>query len=111
MNQLFPSTPEAGVRGDVGRWNRIDSTIIIGLWLFVAVAARTALSWDSYRHLSSAKALFSNDMAEWYDWIREPLYPLLLRASTEVFGGSDVWIINLEAAIVVAGATVFCWLW
>lgn len=64
MNRIPPPTPNAVARDDVGRWNRIDNIIIIGLWFFAAVAARTALSWDSYRYLSSAKGLFSNDMAE-----------------------------------------------
>lgn len=111
MNRIPPPTPNAVARDDVGRWNRIDNIIIIGLWFFAAVAARTALSWDSYRYLSSAKGLFSNDMAEWYDWIREPLYPLLLRATNEVFGGSDIWIVAMQAAIVAAGVAFFCWLW
>ncbi|MFC2153798.1 hypothetical protein ACFLQ7_04125, partial [Actinomycetota bacterium] len=70
-----------------------------------------ALSWDSFRYLSSARALFTSDMGEWYEWIREPVYPLLLRGTIGLLGNSDIWIVAVQATIVVVGVSILCHAW
>lgn len=42
--------------------------------------------WDSYLYLGSAKSLFTDSFLENYHWIREPGYPLLIRATSAIFG-------------------------
>jgi hypothetical protein len=45
-----------------------------------------SIFWDSYLYLGSANSLFTDSFLENYHWIREPGYPLLIRAADEVFG-------------------------
>ncbi len=109
-------TPVPGGAHSSGRitepsWNVYDTGLVVGLWILAVAASRTILSWDSYLYLSSAKSLFSTDIGRWYQWIREPLYPLQIRISTALFGPSDLGVIALQATIVVVAVAVFSHQW
>jgi hypothetical protein len=55
--------------------------------------------------------MFSSDLGRWYQWIREPIYPLQIRISTELFGASDLGVIAVQASIVVAAVALFANQW
>ena len=64
-----------------------------------ANVARIYISWDGYLYLASAKALFRPEFYTNYHWVREPLYPLLLRFTHIVLGSSDIGFALLNSSI------------
>jgi len=101
-------TPNRATETSWGKW---DTGLAVGLWILAVAAARTILSWDSFEYLSSAKSLFSDDIGRWYEWIREPLYPLVIRISAVLFGPSDLGMVAVQATIVVLAVAWFSNQW
>lgn len=89
-----------------GGWNQFDWFLVLALSAYIVAAARTAISYDSHLYLASAKSLFWPGMETWYHWIREPLYPALIRLSTGLFGSVDIGLVTVQTAAVVTAASV-----
>jgi len=45
--------------------------------------------YDSYLYLNSADVLFTQEFTVEYQWFREPLYPILLKFVSSLFGKND----------------------
>lgn len=73
--------------------------ITIFFVLGAANLARVYVSWDGYLYLASAKALFRPEFFTNYHWIREPLYPILLRLTHIFLGSSDIGFALLNSSI------------
>ncbi len=102
------AAPAPAVEERVGStWSRVDSLLVAALLVVLVGSSRTNLSFDSHLYLSSAKALVSPDMEAWFHWLREPLFPAVLKATHTVFGTSDLGYVLTVAAIVLASLVVF----
>lgn len=73
---------------------------------YIVAAARTAISYDSHLYLASAKSLFRPGMETWYHWIREPLYPALIKLSAGLFGSVDIGLVVVQTAVVTTAVSV-----
>lgn len=52
------------------------------------------ISVDGFSYLKSSEVLFSDDFAQFYTWIREPGYPLLIRALEDLGGLFLVFLVQ-----------------
>jgi hypothetical protein len=81
---------------------------IIGiLTLFFGTSMRIKVSFDGVLYLLSARSLFTNQMGEQYQWIREPGYPFFLRV---ILGGGDRFdrlVLAQSALIGISTVVVF----
>ena len=66
------------------------------------------ISPDGYLYLQSSKYVFGPDAATSYAWIREPLYPLILKAERFLLGTSDRALIFVQAGALVLSAQLAC---
>ncbi len=91
----------------------LNSRYFKGLWriaflgalcIVVTSAIPLHVSPDGYLYLQSAKYLFTADVATGYAWIREPLYPLILKITRATLGSSDRSLIFVQSAALVASA-------
>ena len=55
-------------------------------------AARTTISWDGTIYLGSAKSLFTQSMVDYYQWLREPIYPLFLKITLGLSSADTVFV-------------------
>ena len=53
------------------------SGIAILYWINIPIT----VTWDSQLYLLSAQSIFTDNMQNYYHWLREPLYPLFLKIS------------------------------
>lgn len=76
------------------------------LVFFITLAARYAVSVDGALYLASAKSLFSPEFPFQYHLIREPLFPIMLRAVHVLFGSADLSFIFVQASLLVAALRI-----
>jgi hypothetical protein len=76
--------------------------------LIASAMYSTKITVDGYFYLSSSRALFSNQMETHYFWIRDPGYPLFLRIIQATFGNADVWIICVQAFLLIIPISLLC---
>jgi hypothetical protein len=93
--------------GADGTWSRTDTFIVIFLLVVLVGSGRTRISVDSHLYLSSAKSLASADMEAWFHWIREPLFPTILKTTHGLFGSSDLGYVVTISMVVLASLVVF----
>ena len=73
---------------------------------YAALAARYVVSVDGALYLASAKAFLEEEMPFQYHWIREPLFPMFLRATHVIFGNSDVFFTIAQSILLVVAIRV-----
>lgn len=77
---------------------------IIGV-VFSLLVVPLKITVDGSLYISSAKSLYSMEIIENYHWVREPIYPMLLRFINDTFGSSDLGIIFIQS-IFLMSATI-----
>lgn len=77
---------------------RLFLLIVLGIAVSM-LGFPTALWRDSWFYLANARSIFSDDMQSFYYWVREPGYPLFIRALTEIFGNQDLLIVAVQSAM------------
>jgi hypothetical protein len=70
--------------------------------VYAGLAARYVVSVDGALYLASAKSFFEDQMPFQYHWIREPLFPVFLRAVHVLFGNSDLVFTIAQSILFVA---------
>ncbi|MGV1003173.1 MAG: hypothetical protein ACOYEV_00090 [Candidatus Nanopelagicales bacterium] len=70
--------------------------------LFAAAAVPITVSFDGLFYFQGSKGIFSPEAFDTYQWVREPLFPLILRVVRGLGGTAAVWIVAVQA---VAAAT------
>ena len=73
------------------------------LIIFVTFTAHLRISFDGILYLASAKALGNPEVVTEYHWIREPLYPLILKFVKIFLGSSDTSLVFVQITLVVVG--------
>ena len=58
--------------------------------------------YDSYLYLNSADVLFTQEFTVEYQWFREPLYPILLKFVSSLFGKNDFSYTILHSIFFIA---------
>jgi hypothetical protein len=71
--------------------------------LFAIAAYPLKVTVDGFTYLSSAKSIFTELSPTHYYWLREPGYPVFLRAVEILFGTSDVSV-TIGQAFLLAGS-------
>ncbi len=77
------------------RWWRL--AIVIALALVVTSMTPLMVTVDGYLYLQSSIWVFSDHALTGYNWVREPLYPLILRFERELLGSADTRLIFVQA--------------
>jgi hypothetical protein len=71
--------------------------------LFAIAAYPLKVTVDGYTYLSSARSIFTNLGPTHYYWLREPGYPVFLRAIEVLIGSSDI-AVTLGQSFLLAGS-------
>ena len=71
--------------------------------IFISLSRPMLLSFDSYLYLASAKSLFNSDFGKWFHFLREPGYPMFLKAILWV-GHNHLWVVGLIQSLLL----LFC---
>ena len=90
MTPDVPETSAAGT-GHIRAHRRLlallaaTSIAVLGVPLTVA--------FDSYLYVQSSRHVFGSGALTGYHWIREPGYPLIIKAVRAIGGNADIWLI------------------
>jgi hypothetical protein len=74
--------------------------------LFAVAAYPLKVTVDGYTYLSSARSIFTNLSPTHYYWLREPGYPIFLRAIEVFFGSSDIAVTIGQAFLLASALTL-----
>jgi hypothetical protein len=93
--ELSRGNPLVTVRGRHLTLLAITAVAVLGVPLTVA--------FDSYLYVQSSRHVFGAGALTGYHWIREPLYPLIIKIVRAAGGNADVWLIWTQlGALVIA---------
>ena len=85
---------------------------LAGFGLFAALAVPITVSFDGILYLQSSRHIFGDFALDGYQWTREPLYAVILRAIRITGGTAAIWVVAVQtvaaalAAWIVTGAVL-----
>ena len=59
------------------------------------------VAFDSYLYVQSSRHVFGSGAIDGYHWIREPLYPIIIKVVRAAAGNADVWLIWTQLGALV----------
>lgn len=103
-HETVPAGPGGGGAGAPGASRAARPGLAGGLLsprllVFVCVSTIAVLgvpltvAFDSYLYVQSSRHVFGAGALTGYHWIREPLYPVIIKVVRAVGGNADVWLI------------------
>jgi hypothetical protein len=66
--------------------------------------SRTSISWDGTIYLASAKSFLSDEMYFFYQWLREPFYPILIKVIL-FLSSSDLFLVFIQTFVLAVSFT------
>lgn len=83
---------------------RVDLPVVLVTAIALALMTPIVITWDGYLYVQSSIYVFGSEAVANYHWLREPLYPLILKSARIVFGGADVFLIFVQACALAVAA-------
>jgi hypothetical protein len=78
--------------------------ILFGITTIAVLGVPITVAFDSYLYVQSSRHVFGAGALEGYHWIREPLYPLIIKIIRAAAGNADIWLIWTQLGALVMAA-------